>query len=197
MARKLGRLLFSFRGRITRSTFWTGVLSIGFVFVVLLTFLETALGRRSSLVLYPFLLWSLASLAVRRLHDRGRSPAWLLVLLIPLLGPLLAAFELGFRPGTPGENHYAPDPRDAGADYFTVKTPGGQGEARQVVNDVTQLNPVSVFAVATPTTVEEVQDAVRRSTGALSVGGGHFSMGGQTASPGSLHADLRPRNNGH
>ena len=120
MARKLGRLLFSFRGRIPRATFWTGVLAVGFAFVVLLTFLETALGRRSSLVLYPFLLWSLASLAVRRLHDRGRGPAWLLVLLVPLLGPLLAAFELGFRPGTPGENHYGPDPLERDSDYLSV-----------------------------------------------------------------------------
>jgi FAD/FMN-containing dehydrogenase/uncharacterized membrane protein YhaH (DUF805 family) len=194
MARKLGRLLFSFRGRITRAGFWTGFLAVGFAFAVLLIFLETALGRRSSLVLHPFLLWSVASLAVRRLHDRGRGPAWLLVVLIPLLGPLLAAFELGFRRGTPGENHYGPDPREAGADYFAVKTPGGHGDAPQAVNDVTRLNPVGVFAVATPTTVEEVQDAVRRSTGPLSVGGGHFSMGGQTASPGSLHLDLRRLN---
>ena len=42
--------------------------------------------------------------------------------------------------------------------------------------------------------VEEVQEAVRRSTGPLSVGGGHFSMGGQTASPGSLHLDMRRLN---
>ena len=65
MARKLGRLLFSFRGRITRATFWAATLSVASVFVVLLTFLDTTLGRRSSLVLYPFLLWSLASLAPR------------------------------------------------------------------------------------------------------------------------------------
>lgn len=63
-----------------------------------------------------------------------------------------------------------------------------------VVNDVTQLNPVRVRAIATPTTVEEVQDAVRRAEGAISVGGGHFSMGGQTASPGSLHLDMRRLN---
>ena len=127
-------------------------------------------------MLYPFLLWTLAALAVRRLHDRGRRPAWLLLLLVPLLGPLLAIFELGFRPGTPGENPYGPDPREAGADYFKVRTPGAHGDAQQVVNDVTQLNPVSVFAVATPTTVEEVQDAVRRSTGPLSVGGGRLRV---------------------
>src|SRR5262245_45287309 len=63
-----------------------------------------------------------------------------------------------------------------------------------VVNDVTQLNPVAVWAISTPKSVDEVQEAVRRSTGAVSVGGGHFSMGGQTASPGSLHLDMRQMN---
>ncbi len=63
-----------------------------------------------------------------------------------------------------------------------------------IVNDVTHLNPVPVWAVTTPTSVAEVQDAIRRSTGPISVGGGHFSMGGQTASPGSLHIDMRKLN---
>ena len=51
-----------------------------------------------------------------------------------------------------------------------------------------------VWAIATPTTVEEVQDAFRRTQVTVSVGGGHFSMGGQTASPGSLHLDMRKMN---
>jgi FAD/FMN-containing dehydrogenase/SAM-dependent methyltransferase len=63
-----------------------------------------------------------------------------------------------------------------------------------VVNDVTRLNPVRVWAVAVPTSVDEVRDAVRRADGPISIGGGHFSMGGQTASPGSLHLDLRQLN---
>lgn len=63
-----------------------------------------------------------------------------------------------------------------------------------VVNDVTRLNPVSVWAVAAPTSVEEVRDAVLRAEGPISIGGGHFSMGGQTASPGSLHLDMRRLN---
>src|SRR5262245_24643681 len=56
------------------------------------------------------------------------------------------------------------------------------------------MNPVAVFAIATPTSIEEVQQAVTGSTLALSVGGGHFSMGGQTASPGTLHLDMRKLN---
>lgn len=60
-----------------------------------------------------------------------------------------------------------------------------------IVNDVTRLNPVPVWAVTTPTSIEEVQDALRRTTGPVSIGGGRFSMGGQTASPGCLQLDMR------
>jgi FAD/FMN-containing dehydrogenase/SAM-dependent methyltransferase len=63
-----------------------------------------------------------------------------------------------------------------------------------VVNDVTRLNPVPVWAIATPTTTAEVQAALADTNVPLSVGGGHFSMGGQTASPGSLHIDMRRMN---
>ena len=63
-----------------------------------------------------------------------------------------------------------------------------------VVDDVTRLNPIPVFAIAKPASVEEVQDALRRTHGPVSIGGGRFSMGGQCASPGSLHLDLRALN---
>jgi FAD/FMN-containing dehydrogenase len=66
--------------------------------------------------------------------------------------------------------------------------------AQFIVNDVTQLNPVPVWAVATPTSIAEVQDVLRRVNGPVCVGGGHFSMGGQTASPGTLHIDMRKMN---
>lgn len=72
--------------------------------------------------------------------------------------------------------------------------PAAPGRTGVIVNDVTRLNPVPVWAVATPTSVADVQDALRRADGPVSVGGGHFSMGGQTASPGSLHLDMRRMN---
>lgn len=62
------------------------------------------------------------------------------------------------------------------------------------VNDVTQLNPVRVMAIVAPQRVEDVQEALRRTTGAVSIGGGRYSMGGQTTSPGSLHFDMRSLN---
>jgi len=63
-----------------------------------------------------------------------------------------------------------------------------------IVNDVTRLNPVPVWAIATPVDVAEVQAALKDTRVPISVGGGHFSMGGQTASPGSLHLDMRRLN---
>ena len=67
-------------------------------------------------------------------------------------------------------------------------------DTRLVVNDVTGLNPVSVWAISKPRSVDDVVEAIRRTDGAISVGGGHFSMGGQTASPGTLHLDMRELN---
>ncbi len=64
----------------------------------------------------------------------------------------------------------------------------------QIINDVTSLNPIEVWAVTRPENVEDVQDAVRRADGPISIGGGRFSMGGQTASAGSLHIDMRGMN---
>ena len=63
-----------------------------------------------------------------------------------------------------------------------------------IVNDVTGLNPVQVRAVLRPTSSEEVSTALRQSNGPISIGGGRFSMGGQAASPDSLHIDMRGMN---
>jgi len=192
---RLRGLLFSFPGRISRGTFWGASIAVGSAFVASLLILESALGRRSSLVLYPPFLWAMAALLAKRMRDRGRSPAWLLASLLPVIGPLWLLFELGVRKGTPGENHYGPDPLEGG-DYLAVAAvTGSAGDAgASVVDDVTALNPIAVGGIATPTSTEEVQEAIRRSAGPISVGGGHFSMGGQTASPGSLHLDMRRMN---
>ncbi len=62
---------------------------------------------------------------------------------------------------------------------------------RPIVNDVTQLNPVSVARIVFPRSVEEVRAIVRDSERPIAVGGGHYSMGGQTASEGCISLDMR------
>jgi FAD/FMN-containing dehydrogenase len=59
------------------------------------------------------------------------------------------------------------------------------------INDVTQLNPITVSGVIKPHYVEEIAAAVAAHPGPIAVGGGRFSMGGQTATDLALHLDMR------
>lgn len=60
-----------------------------------------------------------------------------------------------------------------------------------VVNDVSQLNPIKVSAIITPTTTEEICKAVKNQKGIISISGAKHSMGGQTATENALQIDMR------
>ena len=111
---------FSWHGRLRRRSFWLMALLAGTVFVLLYNALDALGAHAATLLLYPPLFATLLSQAVRRLHDQARGGGWLLVLLLPVLGPLLVGFLLLFKRGTPGENQYGEDPRLAGRDYLKV-----------------------------------------------------------------------------
>ena len=59
------------------------------------------------------------------------------------------------------------------------------------INEVTRLYPVTMERVVTPHSVEDIANAVRASTGPVSIGGGRYSMGGQTAVPDGVQIDMR------
>jgi FAD/FMN-containing dehydrogenase len=59
------------------------------------------------------------------------------------------------------------------------------------IREVTGLYPVTMRQVATPRTVEEIARVVGSTPGPVSIGGGRYSMGGQTATPDGLQLDLR------
>lgn len=63
--------------------------------------------------------------------------------------------------------------------------------AAETVNDVTGLNPIQVEHVLAPTKLEQIVAAVKNHPGPISIGGGRFSMGGQTATAGALQLDMR------
>ena len=62
------------------------------------------------------------------------------------------------------------------------------------INDITKLNPVHVSKIIHPRSIEEIQQAIMSTKGSISIGGGKFSMGGQTAFEESLHIDMRSFN---
>lgn len=66
--------------------------------------------------------------------------------------------------------------------------------AKTIVNDVTNINPIEVDKVITPNTIEQIKIAVKSHKGSISIGGGRFSMGGQTATEQALQIDMRKFN---
>lgn len=71
---------------------------------------------------------------------------------------------------------------------------GLASETRPIVNDISRLNPIPVKQILEPRTVEDIKNAVRNHKGPISIGGGRFSMGGQTATENSLQIDMRTLN---
>lgn len=115
-------LLFSFKGRINRRTFWLFQLAIFIFSVVLLLALggdtldalsqnqkdEAALNALMSLAwkINLVLLWPKLAVDVKRFQDRDKSWYWIFIQLIPMIGPLWYLVEAGFIPGTQGDNRF-------------------------------------------------------------------------------------------
>ena len=72
----------------------------------------------------------------------------------------------------------------------SVERPSGP----PIVNDVTQINPIAVARIITPTTTGEIVEAMKSHQGPVSIGGGRYSMGGQTATEQALQIDMRQYN---
>jgi len=120
----------NFHGRARRKEYWIFAL-VNVVAIIVLSILDGVLHSRSSsgfgvlsgLFALAILLPSLA-VAVRRLHDTGRSGFWVLISLIPFIGGIiLLVFCL--LPGNPGPNSHGPDPKgiEAGGAYNAGAAP--------------------------------------------------------------------------
>lgn len=62
--------------------------------------------------------------------------------------------------------------------------------AKNIVNDVTEINPIKVAGIIVLHTTEEISKAVKTNN-RVSIGGGRNSMGGQTASERAVQIDMR------
>jgi len=189
-------LLFTNRGRINKSVYWTVSIFIWTSFYVLFNVLEYLISYRATWFIYPILFWALIATATKRLHDTNKSGHWLWLVLIPVAGPLILIYFLGFKKGNALSNRFGAVPGSA-PDYFK----NGNAEeiphlktGERIVNDVTQLNPVLVSIVETPLTIEALQNIIQKASKPISIGGGRFSMGGQTASHEAIHIDMRKLN---
>ncbi len=108
-------LLFSFDGRIRRSSFWIASLSMAMVFGLINMVVGAVLGASDIAFVLALLLavpqiWASLALQVKRWHDRDRSGWWILIGLVPVIGGLWALVETGFLRGTVGPNRYGDEP---------------------------------------------------------------------------------------
>ena len=99
-----------FSGRARRKEYWMYTLFY-LIFSFVAAFLDVILTTSFITPLYiiAFLVPNLG-VAVRRLHDTGRSGWWLLVGLVPVLSIVILVFYL--QNSSPGENQYGPNPKE-------------------------------------------------------------------------------------
>ncbi|KDN11368.1 FAD-binding oxidoreductase [Gilliamella sp. Imp1-1] len=63
-----------------------------------------------------------------------------------------------------------------------------------VVNDVTGMTPVQASAVMQPESTQQVSELVKNTSGPISIAGGKYSMGGQTAISNGIQIDTQKLN---
>lgn len=115
-------LLFSMRGRATRTDFWRGAFVLFGLYIIFsittailqaipedaggLASIGTAIFSLAAFVQMVFLIWIGVAVSVKRFHDHNKTGWWVLVGLIPLVGLVWLLVELGLLPGSPGMNRY-------------------------------------------------------------------------------------------
>jgi len=106
-----------FSGRARRAEYWFFTLFNGIAFLVL-AFIDSAAGEGGGGVFMG--LYGLAvmipslAVSVRRLHDTGRSGAWLFLGLIPLIGGIVMLVFM-VQDSDEGENQYGVNPKAVAA----------------------------------------------------------------------------------
>lgn len=118
----------TFTGRARRSEYWYFVL-FNFVVNTVISVVFGTLLHMQRFQLIISLVWALAvllpGLAVcwRRMHDIGKSGAYVLLALIPLVGAILLIIWF-CKDSQPGENQYGPNPKEAGPEQLADEASG-------------------------------------------------------------------------
>lgn len=109
-----------FSGRARRKEFWMFVL-FATIISIILSIIDRALGLTygaadsngvlgtiySLAILLPYI-----GVAIRRMHDTGRSGWWLLINLVPCIGTIIF-IVFAAQEGNVGDNAHGPDPKAA------------------------------------------------------------------------------------
>ncbi|OOG45738.1 DUF805 domain-containing protein [Rhodanobacter sp. C01] len=98
-------------GRARRTEYWMFYL-VNLIIVIVLALISRAMGSQVLSTLYGLaVLVPHIAVAVRRLHDTGRTGWWLLIALIPVIGWIWIIVLLATN-GDQGSNQYGADPKE-------------------------------------------------------------------------------------
>ena len=108
----------NFTGRARRSEYWYYTLA-NLIFAIIAMIIDNITGLKIGALPYGYvyLMYGLAviipglAVAVRRLHDVGKSGWFFFIVLIPLIGAIWLLI-LFCTEGESGENQYGPDPKN-------------------------------------------------------------------------------------
>jgi uncharacterized membrane protein YhaH (DUF805 family) len=118
----------NFSGRARRSEYWYYAL-MNLIFAVLAMVIDNVAGLNFGPLPYGwvYMAYGLAVLlpglavAVRRLHDVGKSGWFMFIILVPLIGAIWILVLL-FTEGNHGENNYGADPKSSGEEINEIGT---------------------------------------------------------------------------
>jgi uncharacterized membrane protein YhaH (DUF805 family) len=112
-----------FSGRARRSEYWFFFL-FNFLIALVLGLIDEAVGFSLFSLIYGLAVFVPGiAVSVRRLHDTGRSGWWLLLLLIPIVGPIVILIFMVLD-SQPGDNLYGPNPKEAVDPEWTLRSGG-------------------------------------------------------------------------
>lgn len=122
----------NFEGRARRSEYWYfqlvtfGIILLGYVLVFIGAATEIGLisglgGAIAGITGLALLVPSIA-VAVRRMHDLGKSGWFICIYFIPFVGPFIMLYFL-VQDSQPGANEYGPNPKTGGD--FDIDKIGG------------------------------------------------------------------------
>ena len=95
-----------FSGRARRKEYWMFVLVHIIISIVIFIIGNFAVGLYGLAIIIPAF-----AVAIRRLHDTGRSGWWLLVNCVPIIGWTIL-FIWMVKDSDEGENQYGPNPKE-------------------------------------------------------------------------------------
>ena len=110
------KIFFSFKGRISRSTYWYAIAAcivVPCIYVLVLILREPVHPSGIDVFVLGMLLLAVYCrfpIAVKRWHDRNKLGWWVFIEWIPLIGPFWVIIECGCLKGTDGPNRFGSDP---------------------------------------------------------------------------------------